>query len=57
MDHWAKYYAMHIEFQDRGSRHVRSLTWIFNTPNIQNEAAYIDFIAKNNNCTVIRPSE
>ena len=39
-----KYYAIRIELQERGSTHVHSFTWIFNAPNIQNEAAYISFI-------------
>ena len=39
-----KYYAIRIEFQERGSHHVHSITWIFNVANIQNEAGYIEFI-------------
>ena len=39
-----KYYAIRIELQERRSTHVHSFTWIFNAPNIQNEAAYISFI-------------
>ena len=35
-----KYCAIRIEFQERGSTHVRSFTWIFNAPNTENEAAY-----------------
>ena len=38
----AKYYT--IEFQERDSPHVHSFIWIFNAPNIENEAAYIQFI-------------
>ena len=41
-----KYYAVQIEFQERGSPHVHSFIWIFNAPNIENEAAYIEFIEK-----------
>ena len=41
-----KYYAIRIEFQERGSPHVYSFIWIFNAPNIENEAAYIEFIDK-----------
>ena len=41
-----KYYAIRIEFQERGSPHVHSFIWIFNAPNIQNETAYIEFIEK-----------
>ena len=39
-------YAMRIEFQERGSPHAHLFIWIFNAPNIQNEADYIDFIEK-----------
>ena len=39
-------YAIRIEFQGRGSPHVHSFIWIFNAPNIENEAAYIEFIKK-----------
>ena len=41
-----KYYAIRIEFQERGSHYVHSITWIFNVANIQNEAAYIEFNEK-----------
>ena len=41
-----KYYAICIEFEERGSPHVHSFIWIFNAPNIQNETAYIEFIKK-----------
>ena len=30
-----KYYAMRIEFQERGSPHVHSFVWILNAANIQ----------------------
>ena len=50
-----KYYAIRIEFQERGSPHVHSFIWIFNAPNVENEAAYIEFIEKNNKCTVAKP--
>ena len=36
-----KYYAIRIEFKD-----LKTFIWIFNAPNIQNEADYIDFIEK-----------
>ena len=42
------YYAIGIEFQERGSPHVHSFIWILNPPNIQDEAAYISFIEKTN---------
>ena len=41
-----KYYAIRIEFQERGSPHVHSFIWIFNAPNIQNETAYVECIEK-----------
>ena len=41
-----KYYAIGIEFQERGSPHVHSFIWVFNAPNIQNETAYIEFTEK-----------
>ena len=41
-----KYYAIRIEFQERGSLHVHLFIWIFNAPNTENEAAYIEFIEK-----------
>ena len=42
-----KYYAICIEFQERGSPYVHPFIWIFNAPNIENEAAYIELIEKN----------
>ena len=41
-----KYYAIRIEFQERGSPHVHSIIWIFNALNTENETAYIEFIEK-----------
>ena len=41
-----KYYATRIEFQERGSPYVHSFIWIFNAPNIQNQADCISFIEK-----------
>ena len=41
-----KYYATHIEFQERGSPHVLSFIWSFNAPNIENKAGFIDFVEK-----------
>ena len=34
-----KYYAIRIEFPERSSPHIHSFIWIFNAPNIENEAA------------------
>ena len=42
----AKHYAICIEFQESGKPHVHSFIWILNAPNIENEAAYIEFIEK-----------
>ena len=39
-----KHYPIRIEFQERGIPHVHSFIWIFNAPNIQNEATYMKFI-------------
>ena len=41
-----KCYATHIEFHESGSPLVHSFIWIFNAPNIEHEAAYIEFIEK-----------
>ena len=41
-----KYYTIHTEFQEIDSPHVHSFIWIFNSPNIENEAPYIEFIEK-----------
>ena len=37
-----KYYPIRIEFKERGSPHVHSFIWIFNAPNIQNEAVRLN---------------
>ena len=50
-----KYYANCIEFQERGSPHVHSFTWILDPPNIQDEAAYISFIEKTINAQLPAP--
>ena len=49
-------YAICVEFQEWGSPHVHLFIWIFNAPNIENEAAHIEFI-ENNKCGVTRPFE
>ena len=48
MVHWGKtkYYAICIEFQERDSPFVHSFIWTFSVLNIENEAAYIEFIEK-----------
>ena len=50
-----KYYAICIEFQERGSPHVHSFIWILNPPNIQDEAAYISLIGKTINAQLPDP--
>ena len=40
------YYAIRIEFQERDSPYVHSYIWIFNAPNIENEADNIELIEK-----------
>ena len=50
-----KYYAIRIEFQERGSPHVHSFIWILNAPNIQNEAVYIKFIEQTINSQLPDP--
>ena len=40
----AKYYAICIEFQERGSPNLHSFIQIFKAPNNQNKDAYIEFI-------------
>lgn len=32
-----KYYALHIEFQERRSLHVHSYVWVFNAPSINDK--------------------
>ena len=41
-----KYYPIPFEFQEKDSPHVHSFIWIFNAPNIENEAAYIESVEK-----------
>ena len=43
-----KYYAIRID-----SPHVHSFIWIFNAPNIENEAAYIEFTEKTINAQLL----
>ena len=38
------YNAMSTEFHESGSPHFNLFTWMFTTSNIENEAAYVDFI-------------
>ena len=41
-----EYYAIRIEFQEKGSPHAHSVIWILNAPNIENKAAYKELIEK-----------
>ena len=41
-----KYYATRIGFHKRGSSYAYSFKWVFDAPNIENVAAYIEFIEK-----------
>ena len=50
-----KYYAIRIEFQERGSPHVHSFIWILDPPSIQDEASYINFIEKTINAQLPDP--
>ena len=52
-----KYYAICIEFQKRGRPHVHSFIWLFNAPNIENEAAHIELTEKTINAQFARPFE
>ena len=46
LDDKTKYYATRITFQERSHPHVYSFIWIFNTPNIENEDVYFEFLEK-----------
>ena len=39
-----KYYALRIEFQERGSPHVHAFIWMLGAPKIENEFAYLAFV-------------
>ena len=39
-----KYYALHNEFQERGSPHVHAFIWILDAPKIENKFAYLAFV-------------
>ena len=41
-----KYYAIRIEFQEKGSTHIHSFILIYDSPNFENEAPFIEFVAK-----------
>ena len=39
-----KYYALHTEFQERGSPHVHTFVWILDAPKISDETEYKSFV-------------
>ena len=43
------HYAIRTEFQERRSPNGHSILWVLSTPNIENEAAYIEFIEDTKN--------
>ena len=52
-----KYYALRIEFQERGSPHVHSFIWVFDAPNIQDEKRYISFVENTINVQLPDPQD
>ena len=42
----AKYYALHIEFQERGSPHVCAFVWILDALRISDETEYKSFVER-----------
>ena len=38
-----------LEFKKRGNPHVHSFLWMSNASNVENEAAYMEFIKKTMN--------
>ena len=41
-----KYYALRIEFQERGSPHVHAFVWILDAPRISDETEYKSFVKR-----------
>ena len=41
-----KYYALRIEFQERGSPHVHAFIWILDAPKISDETEYKSFVER-----------
>ena len=41
-----KYYALRIEFQERGSPHVHAFVWILDAPRISDEIEYKSFVER-----------
>ena len=39
-----KYYALHIEFKERGNSHVHFFIWILDAPKIEKEFVYLAFV-------------
>ena len=52
-----KYYALQVEFQERGSPHVHAFIWILNAPKVGNETEYIAFIEKSVSANLPDPVE
>ena len=48
-----KYYATRTEFYENESSYVHSFIWIFNAPNIQNEAASLGLLRKTKNSQLL----
>ena len=52
-----RYYALGVEFQERGSLHVHPFVWILNSPNIGNETEDLVFIEKSISANLPDPLE
>ena len=46
-----------LNFKKRDRPHVHSFIWLFNAPNIENEAAHIELTEKTINAQFARPFE
>ena len=52
-----RYYALRVEFPERGSPHVHPFVWILNSPNIGNETEDLVFIEKSISANLPDPLE
>lgn len=52
-----RYYALRVEFQERGSPQVHPFVWILNSPNISNETEDLVFIEKSITANLPDPLE
>ena len=50
-----KYYALRIEFQERGSPHVYTFVWIIDAPRISDETEYKSFVEWNISAVLLDP--